>query len=127
MRVGANIKLTVPGKSNIEVGGGGTKDHAKLKHLGFDESGHAGFQKELTPEQLAAIASILSLQNDKEDKSNKKTSFSTSGIYDEESYPTVGAVAKAIVNEAIYTENLINSKIGESIQSAILDSWEVAV
>ena len=47
MRAGANIKLTVPSKHNVEVSGGGVKDHSKLKNLGFEESGHTGFQKEL--------------------------------------------------------------------------------
>ena len=37
---------------------GSTKNHSKLKHLGFDESGHTGFQKELTPEQLSKIAAV---------------------------------------------------------------------
>ena len=27
-------------------GGGGTKDHSKLKNLDFDNSGHTGFQRE---------------------------------------------------------------------------------
>ena len=62
-----------------------------------------------------------------EKMSNKKTSFSTSDIYDEESYPTVGAVAKVVIDEAIYTDKLIDSKVNEAIQSAILDSWEVSV
>lgn len=57
MRTGANIKITVPGKTNVEVGGG-TKDHAMLKHLSFDKSGHTGFQKELTPEELKHMQNI---------------------------------------------------------------------
>jgi len=29
------------------VGPGGTTDHAALTHLGYDEAGHIGFQKQL--------------------------------------------------------------------------------
>lgn len=57
--------------------------HSNLLSLGFDESGHTGFQKELTAEQLLNIEAI----SGKADK--------------------------------IYVDT--------SIQSAILDSWEVAI
>lgn len=57
--------------------------HNNLKNLSFEESGHTGFQKELTAEQLANIKAVP----EKADK----------------------------------------SYVDESIQSAILDSWEVAV
>lgn len=43
------LNITIPEQVNISIGAnGGTKDHSKLKNLGFDESGHTGFQRELT-------------------------------------------------------------------------------
>ena len=43
------MNISIPERVNISIGAnGGTKDHSKLKKLGFDESGHTGFQRELT-------------------------------------------------------------------------------
>ena len=70
-------------KITFDAGGSVKNLHSSLGNLGFDESGHTGFQKELTAEQLANIEAV----SEKADK----------------------------------------SYVDESIQSAILDSWEVAV
>ncbi|MFA7636785.1 MAG: hypothetical protein WCX81_03375, partial [Monoglobales bacterium] len=45
--------------------------HNKLKNLGFEESGHTGFQAELTQEQIMAIEQVA----EKEDKTNKADIF----------------------------------------------------
>ncbi len=44
----ANIKLSVPNYKGISINGAVIKDHSKLQNLDFENSGHTGFQKELT-------------------------------------------------------------------------------
>ena len=44
------LELSTPETINIKIGGvtnQTTTDHSQLENLGFDESGHTGFQKEL--------------------------------------------------------------------------------
>lgn len=56
-----DLNLSSP-TPRIKLGGGSksssTTDHRKLQNLDFENSGHTGFQKQLTPEQLAAIDSV---------------------------------------------------------------------
>lgn len=42
------IKLNVPNYRGLNINGAAVKDHSKLKNLEFENSGHTGFQKELT-------------------------------------------------------------------------------
>lgn len=74
--------------------------HNRLKHLGYEESGHTGFQKELTDEQIQAINQVAA----KEDKSNKSdTIWNEDG---DNAYPTT----KAIIND-VYTPH--EQRIGD--------------
>lgn len=59
------IKLSSP-KPTLNIGGKstGTTDHNKLKNLDFEHSGHTGFQKVLSQEQLNAIADVGKLKSD---------------------------------------------------------------
>lgn len=84
MRAKASVKLTVPNGPRVNVGSGGTENHAKLKNLGFEESGHIGFQKELTPAEREAIASVAG----KEDKANKIQSINE--LQNDEQYLSAG-------------------------------------
>lgn len=56
-----DLKLSSP-TPQIKLGGGAKSssatDHSKLQNLAFENSGHTGFQKQLTPEQLEAINSV---------------------------------------------------------------------
>ena len=81
-----SINLSSSGNKSIGLSGG-TNDHSKLKKLGFEESGHTGFQKELSVKQLEAIENIKA----KEDKSNKISSWDELGddIGGEVKYPNV--------------------------------------
>lgn len=56
--------LSAKSSQNIILDGSGKNLHNNLANLGFDESGHIGFQKELTEEQLSNIEAI----QDKADK-----------------------------------------------------------
>lgn len=47
--------LILNAKSNGEIVIGGKNDHSKMANLSFETSGHKGFQKELTTEQLEKI------------------------------------------------------------------------
>lgn len=52
------IKIILPNVPRVSISqdkAGGTSDHKKLSNLGFNESGHTGFQEELTSEQLEKI------------------------------------------------------------------------
>ncbi len=98
-----SINLSAPGGYSMELGGSGTKDHAKLKHLSFEESGHTGFQKELTEEQIAAIEAVLG----KEDKANKTTIISVGST--DEQYPSAKAVKEYVAGELEGKEDKIVS------------------
>ena len=56
--------LSAKSSQNIILDGSGKNLHSSLGNLGFDESGHTGFQKELTEEQLSNIEAV----QDKADK-----------------------------------------------------------
>ena len=63
----AEIEISLQTQKNIELDMGEKSNHSQLKNLGFEESGHRGFQKELTKEQLELIEAV----KDKEDIANK--------------------------------------------------------
>ena len=64
--------------------------HYQLGGLGFEESGHIGFQKELTKQQLGMIEAV----KDKEDVSNRVMSISKENTHSQ--YPTAKAVYDAV-------------------------------
>ena len=101
MRAGTKVHLSVPGKSSVKVGGG-ANNHSKLINLDFTSSGHTGFQRELTAEQLANIDAV---QN-KEDISNKIQSLNLA-TGDEAQYPS----AKAVVDEIFRVDTQLTSTI----------------
>ena len=82
-------------------GGGGISNHAKLKNLSFEESGHTGFQQELSDEQLKNISAVPG----KEDKSNKTTILNTEST--DEQYPSAGAVFREITGIAMTLDSRI--------------------
>lgn len=89
----ANISLSVNGNKSMELSGT-PKDHSKLKKLSYEESGHTGFQKELTAEQKEALEKIT----EKEDKSNKIQSVNDMTGSEEEYFSAVGTLR--LVDEA---------------------------
>lgn len=94
-----NLILSAKNTPSVLIAGKGANKHSKLINLGFDESGHTGFQRELTAEQLANIDAV---QN-KEDVSNKIQSLKLA-TGDEAQYPS----AKAVVDEIFRVDNDLN-------------------
>ena len=61
-----NIKITMPEIPKLKItmpgyGSGGTTNHAKLSNLDFNNSGHTGFQKELSKEQMEKINNAITV------------------------------------------------------------------
>ena len=54
----AGFILSPKNKPSISVNGKKENDHASLKNLSFEESGHTGFQPALSDEQIENINSI---------------------------------------------------------------------
>ena len=54
------IKITVPKVPSLKITppGGGTTNHASLSSLDYESSGHTGFQKELSEEELSNLKAI---------------------------------------------------------------------
>ncbi len=52
-----NMKLSTQ-TPELKIGGRTTKEHNKLQNLDYEHSGHTGFQKELSQEQLLAIDDV---------------------------------------------------------------------
>ncbi len=141
------LMISTESSGKLFVGENRKSIHSNLLNLEFEKSGHTGFQKELTEEQLEAIDAV----HGKEDKLNKITEITEEST--DEQYPTAKAVyrrthhieemvvavaqgtADAISRtdkltadvDSIKAEKADTSYVDESIQSAILDSWEVAV
>ncbi len=86
----AEIKLSARGQKNFQLELGERTSHSHLKHLGFEESGHRGFQKKLTEEQLELIEKV----KNKEDVSNRVTAISDKNTH--EQYPSAKAVYHAM-------------------------------
>lgn len=92
----AEIVLSTGNQPGISIDGNKKQPHSELKNLGFDESGHTGFQKELTPEALEAIASVYG----KEDRSNKVSNLKDVSDASKQ-YPTVGFMNSQIATAAL--------------------------
>lgn len=84
--------------------------HGSLKNLDFEKSGHRGFQKELTDEQLKNITDVPN----KEDATNKVKNIT--GDSTDKQYPTAKAVYEGIqektawelIDSAELTENVVS-------------------
>ena len=70
-------------------------DHSKLKHLSFEESGHTGFQKELTEEELKSFEVV----KNKEDKSNKIRSINEIMDDGNTQYLSAGGTLSLVISE----------------------------
>ncbi|MBR6523638.1 MAG: hypothetical protein IKT39_03390 [Clostridia bacterium] len=79
----AELILSAKSPQKIILESKSKNQHNNLGNLSFDKSGHTGFQKELTAQQLANIQAV--------------------------------------------SEKVDKAYVDSAIQSAILDSWEVAV
>ena len=86
----AEIKLSSKGQQNLHLELNEKTHHYQLKNLGFEESGHTGFQKELTEKQLELIEKVKS----KEDVANRVTAISDKNTH--EQYPSAKAVYDAV-------------------------------
>lgn len=70
----AEIIISSPSSATIDISNPfGTSDHAKLRHLEFENSGHIGFQEALTAEQLENISSVPN-------KADKSTTYTKTEV-----------------------------------------------
>ena len=83
----ADMILSAQNKNNVSISGNKQPDHAKLKNLSFEESGHTGFQAALSDEQLKNLDNLTG----KEDKANKIDDIFSNGS-NRETYPSTRAV-----------------------------------
>lgn len=102
----AGIILSSLNKPSISVNGKKETNHANLKNLSFEESGHTGFQSELTQEQIKNIADVVR----KEDLSNKVHKVEYIGE-DDNTYPSSSAVYKHVIQE------------GQKLEQSIVDKY----
>ena len=94
----SEIKISGYSSAKMNLGGMSTRDHNKLKNLGFEESGHTGFQEQLTEEQLKVINNPIKVDSELSE-----------------------------ISENPVQNKAVKGYIDTAIQTAILDSWEVAV
>jgi len=104
----AEIKLSAQGQQKLYFGVNEKTHHYQLKNLGFEESGHTGFQKELTEKQLELIEKVKS----KEDVANRVTTISDENTH--EQYPSAKAVYDA-VNECGEFELIDSAEFTEKV------------
>ncbi len=97
------LMISTESSGKLFVGENRKSIHSNLLNLGFEESGHTGFQKELTEEQIAAIEAVLG----KEDKANKTTVIAVAST--DEQYPTAKAVKEYVAGELEGKEDKIVS------------------
>ena len=100
--------MSSKGQQNLHLELNEKTHHYQLKNLGFEESGHTGFQKELTEKQLGLIEKV----KNKEDVSNRVTAISDKNTH--EQYPSAKAVYDA-VNECGEFELIEDVTLSENV------------
>lgn len=83
----SEIILSTSKDAEICIGGNALPDHKNLKNLEYDASGHLGFQKELSAQQLKNIDAVAG----KEDKSNKAQDWGVENLTPDK-YPSMEIV-----------------------------------
>lgn len=83
----SEIILSAPKDAELCIGGNALPDHKKMKNLDFESSGHTGFQKELSAQQLKNIDAVTG----KEDKSNKAQDWNAENLTSDK-YPSMEIV-----------------------------------
>lgn len=105
------INLSSGRGKGLDIRGNGFSEHSRLGGLGFEESGHTGFQKELTKQQLEQ----LDLLQYKEDKANKISEWKKE--FSGEEYPS----AELVKNEI----EIATAHADEAYDVAHMVAWDV--